>query len=464
MKFLPSTLIFWSFILNNFAKAITGWNYRSDSPNKCDGKNITCGPGEWYKVEGAEVCQSTHTSKQSPINIVQATLDSTIDSPTFYAIEGGCKKWSQFTDDHTFEVSYAELECKNLYLGYGNTSYTLIQNHFHSPSEHTVGGGYYDAEVHLVHKSLDGKLLVLGVFLEESSSSIVENNLFLNQFWTKGIAPYPVDESSSNPINPYSDFLPASPTHFVYSGSLTTPPCTEMVTWLVYQEPVKISEKDLKKLRDAMSSHPHNILSEKGNNNRPVQALNDRHVILSQGNVIKTKSKTNIPTAQSTPRRDNTDTNTKTKTNSQTESKTSHRTKSEQKENPQQIEKNPSAMPTESKTTSSHNNAPHNINQDEDEKSIKKPSKSHKTDIPTAHPSKTKTHDKDAKHGDNETIRPSAKPMESKDKGKEKGKDISKSKSSKTKAPSKHTEHIDHITTEHANYFHVFSSVMAYWW
>ena len=128
-------------------------------------------------------------SSQTPINLnpLSITEDSTLKYPTFTEKNGGCRQWSQFTDDHAFEVSLYDPGnvCKNFQVTHEGVVYTLLQMHFHSPSEHTVGFGYSDAEIHLVHKSDSGKYLVVGVFLDERESSIEgSNNVFLNRLWT----------------------------------------------------------------------------------------------------------------------------------------------------------------------------------------------------------------------------------------------------------------------------------------
>eukprot|EP00600_Ochromonadales_sp_CCMP1393_P002630 CAMPEP_0174987446 /NCGR_PEP_ID=MMETSP0004_2-20121128/19556_1 /TAXON_ID=420556 /ORGANISM="Ochromonas sp., Strain CCMP1393" /LENGTH=366 /DNA_ID=CAMNT_0016240515 /DNA_START=353 /DNA_END=1452 /DNA_ORIENTATION=- len=167
----------------------------------------------------------------------------------------------------------------------------LLQLHFHSPSEHTVGSGYFAAEVHLVHQNpLTDQLLVLGVFLEVATIGLNNtNNAFLDKIWKaggenvlQGKKTKVKDEVMR--LNPYHQFLPANPAHYVYSGSLTTPPCSENVQWIVYTDPVTISEQDLKLLRGAFSALPTSILSEYGHNSRiPTRPLNGRDVYLVPG-------------------------------------------------------------------------------------------------------------------------------------------------------------------------------------
>jgi hypothetical protein len=161
----------------------------------------------------------------------------------------------------------------------------MLQIHFHSPSEHTWGGGYFDAEAHLVHRSSSGKLLVLGVPLQSSASSITpSNNTFMQLMWNAGGGNVYTGElteiaSSATKYNPYSWFLPARMSYYQYNGSLTTPPCYENVQWFVFDEPVTISKDDLSILRKAISALPHTTVSATGNDNRyPTMPLNGRTV------------------------------------------------------------------------------------------------------------------------------------------------------------------------------------------
>jgi carbonic anhydrase len=256
---------------------VAGWTYK-DSSSTCDGITELCGPSHWSNLAGCSACNATSTSAQTPINIAQAKVDLTLTYPKFRAVDGGCTEWSQFSDDHAYEVSFADASCTNLGLTYKSISYTLLQIHFHSPAEHQIGGGYYDAEAHMVHVSNAGNILVLGVLLEESASAIQNtNNSFLNQFWKHG-AYMDVNGFSTIPLNPYSSFLPASRSYYTYTGSLTTPPCTEGLTWIVFEQPIRISRTDINLIRDSVAMTPSTIISSGGNDNRPIQALNGRTV------------------------------------------------------------------------------------------------------------------------------------------------------------------------------------------
>jgi hypothetical protein len=82
----------------------------------------------------------------SPITAVR---DISLTFPVLTTIDGGCSIWTQFVDDHEFEVSFSEVNylCSNMVATFNGIEYTLKQLHFHSPSEHTIDGIYYEAEV-----------------------------------------------------------------------------------------------------------------------------------------------------------------------------------------------------------------------------------------------------------------------------------------------------------------------------
>jgi carbonic anhydrase len=111
------------------------------------------------------------------------------------------------------------------------TTYRLAQFHFHSPSDHTIAGHRYPVEMHLVHKSDAGKLLAVAIFFESGAE-----NVTLAPLWSAMSAP----ADGSAPVVPgatvdVAPLLPSAPKYLRYSGSLTVPPCTEGVTWLVVE-------------------------------------------------------------------------------------------------------------------------------------------------------------------------------------------------------------------------------------
>jgi len=182
--------------------------------------------------------------------------------------------------------------------------YTLQQIHFHSPSEHTVGGGHYDGEAHFVHKSAAGDIVVFGVFLEASGQKIgSSNNTFLNNFWSTGLnadtlmKTYPTPVAANVAINPYHGFFPGNSGRYIYGGSLTTPPCTEGVTFHIFDTPVAISQSDLAILRQTPLGNPFSMVSQDGNSNRPTQPLNGRGITYIPSTAVDSSATTDDYTA-----------------------------------------------------------------------------------------------------------------------------------------------------------------------
>ena len=112
--------------------------------------------------------------------------------------------------------------------------YDLLQFHFHVPSEHRVEGSQYEMEVHLVHKNAHDELAVVGVFFKDGAE-----NKILSPVWSI-IPPKPAMAAKPIKFNP-SQLLPKLRRYVTYEGSLTTPPCSEVVTWLVMQEAITAS-------------------------------------------------------------------------------------------------------------------------------------------------------------------------------------------------------------------------------
>ncbi len=139
-------------------------------------------------------------------------------------------------------------------------TYRLGQFHFHEPSEHHVDGRTYPLEVHLVYQDPKGHVVVIGVLVEAGSP-----NQSLAELWT--MLPMKAGElGSEHPFNP-QDLIPPNTHHFSYHGSLTTPPCTEGVQWIVLRDPISMSVQQIAQ-----------FVSIIGHNARPVQPLHGRRI------------------------------------------------------------------------------------------------------------------------------------------------------------------------------------------
>ena len=154
-------------------------------------------------------------------------------------------------------------------LNIGNEQYSLLQYHIHAPSEHVLNGKTYPAEIHFVHSTPDGKLAVVGVFIEEGKVNPEFQKILAHS--PNQVQDVTVQGVTINPIN----LLPSSSIDrnkfFLYSGSLTTPPCTEGVNWYVLKKPIQLSKTQISTFETFYSD-----------NARPNQPLNGRQVLEKQ--------------------------------------------------------------------------------------------------------------------------------------------------------------------------------------
>jgi carbonic anhydrase len=174
---------------------------------------------------------------------------------------------------HVVEVVYQA--GSSIRLGRSVTDiYQLVQFHFHAPSEHTINGKHYDAELHLVHKNVLGQLVVIGVLLSQSATT--PSGIFDDILTT---APMVEGTGSRDGITiAAASLLPEDPGYFTYSGSLTTPPCTEGVRWFVMETPLSVSPFVIQRLHLLTAQFPgYNGFPD---NNRPVTPLNGRTVLM----------------------------------------------------------------------------------------------------------------------------------------------------------------------------------------
>jgi carbonic anhydrase len=133
---------------------------------------------------------------------------------------------------HTVQVNYAEGSS----ITVSGVRYDLKQFHFHKPAEERVNGKVYDMVVHLVHQSADGRLAVVAVLMEAGPP-----NPFVASLWPS--LPLESGREFSQPevVIDLNNLLPDPRSYYAYMGSLTTPPCTEGVLWLVLKTPVSVA-------------------------------------------------------------------------------------------------------------------------------------------------------------------------------------------------------------------------------
>lgn len=212
------------------------------------------GPNNWGSLnEDFKLC--TTGSMQTPINIV-ATKDIELEALRFnYEVDS-----TNLTNTgHSIQVSSSN----------GNTvliddkEYSLKQFHFHTPSENSINNRSYPLEAHFVHQAQDNSLAVVTVMYEEGEKNNVLEKISANLPLKEDII---VDlKLSSEDIK---GIIPPNKDYYKFMGSLTTPPCSENVKWIVFKNHVNVSKGQIQKFFDSFGHE----------NNRPIQKSNGRAI------------------------------------------------------------------------------------------------------------------------------------------------------------------------------------------
>jgi carbonic anhydrase len=226
-----------------FAAEAAHWSYEGAT-----------GPGHWGDLDAADrVCGIG--AQQSPIDI-----DDSIPAqlpPLRFA-------WAApdtiVNNGHTIQLDFADGGA----LKVGRNAYKLVQFHFHHPGEHLVGGKPFAMEIHFVHKGEAGGLAVVGVFVKPGKRNADFARLMRMMPNRVG------DPVKTGPgVNPLG-LLPPSRGYFRYEGSLTTPPCSETVEWMVLNTPITAAVSDIADFAKLYEM-----------NARPAQQLDRRFVLRS---------------------------------------------------------------------------------------------------------------------------------------------------------------------------------------
>lgn len=212
-------------------------------------------PAKWGDLDAAnKVCAVG--SQQSPIDIV-APIRSRLPALKI--------NWARSADTivnngHTIQLNFAEGSTMTL----GDVNYKLVQLHFHRPSEHLIGGKNFPMEAHFVHRAENGALAVVGVLMATGGPNAAFSRIVSTMPATEG----PAIKADAR-INP-NVLLPARRGYYRYPGSLTTPPCSEIVEWLLLTDPIQVADADV---AGFAKLYPLNA--------RPVQKDNRRYVLQS---------------------------------------------------------------------------------------------------------------------------------------------------------------------------------------
>lgn len=221
------------------------------------------GPTKWASLHpDYRLC--AEGKQQSPIDL-SAAVEGTLEPLAFDYLPAQLRiaRHEHVVDvlnnGHTIQVNYDEGSS----VEHGGVRYELAQYHFHAASEHALDGRLFAMEMHLVHQSEDGRLLVLGVLIEQGA-----HNPAFEPVWQHLPEAVGTEEHLEHVLVDVDDLIPSDGRTVRYMGSLTTPPCSEGVKWIVFAQPVELSEQQLDAFRKIVEP-----------NHRPVQPLNGRPVV-----------------------------------------------------------------------------------------------------------------------------------------------------------------------------------------
>jgi carbonic anhydrase len=242
---------------------------------------------QWNLVPGSECNQ---TGDQSPIDILSNEVR---ESPSLKRLKLNNPVGKV---DVEYEINGSTWEAlfrkhSNISIEWNGTVYHLLQFHIHAPSENTVDGKCHDMEAHLVHRSEHGESLVLAQFFDVEESV---PNAYFSEFWEDfpdQLGIYSEDVRIDSPYKLLTDDMWRS--YYTWTGSLTTPPCTTGLTWILGQTSGHISQEQLNQFRDNLAEiHPNQEVfkpgyvppgvdpavwdSYDGLDNRPLQPIGNR--------------------------------------------------------------------------------------------------------------------------------------------------------------------------------------------
>jgi carbonic anhydrase len=240
MKMKAASLLF-------FLSIAAGNAYAQDHASHWSYKEVK----EW----GA--CSPAHAEcklgkKQSPVDILTKDIEAATLGPMDIAYQAS--QAEVINNGHTIQVGLKD----GGFATFPSGQYKLLQVHFHNPSEEKINGKNFPLVAHLVHQNTEGKLAVLAVLFKEGKTNKSLQPIF---------SVMPSQEGRVALAKPFdtASLLPSSLSYYAFTGSLTTPPCSEDVAWHVLMNPVDISKAQLASFKKLYSM-----------NARPVQPLNGR--------------------------------------------------------------------------------------------------------------------------------------------------------------------------------------------
>lgn len=249
-SFISSLIVVTIFLLSTTylsAPVTPSWSYIGET-----------GSDHWGRLDHA-FSKCAEGMRQSPINIrlsqvnrIQSIEDMKVNYlPTVFTISN---------NGHTIQ---ANPSTNNNSIIVEGKEYTLQQLHFHKPSEHQINGMTFAMEGHLVHQTREGDIAVVGFFIKAG-----KENKELAKMWAKLPKLKTKEDIMLDKPMDLVHLLPKVKKYFLYDGSLTTPPCTERVNWVIFEAPIELSKVQIEAFRWIFPD-----------NHRPVQPLNKRQVV-----------------------------------------------------------------------------------------------------------------------------------------------------------------------------------------
>jgi len=221
------------------------WSYSGDT-----------GPTHWAALE-TDYGTCGQGTTQSPIDI----RDDSVHNADLPGIEFRYlpSKLRIIDNGHTIQINYAP----GSFIRVGDRQYQLVQFHFHRPSEEMINGKTWDMVAHLVHRDSAGNYAVVAVLLEAGD----RENALIRTLWNNLPDTKEREDAVDSVAINVADLLPADRAYYTFTGSLTTPPCTEGVTWFVLKHPTLESAGEVARFAGL---YPMDA--------RPVQPLNGREI------------------------------------------------------------------------------------------------------------------------------------------------------------------------------------------
>lgn len=250
----------------------TQWGYRGHT-----------GPEFWGRLSPHFLLCGEGTS-QSPINIskndIQTanTLSLHYEPAPLVIMDDGNTELTIgttqtiFNDGHTIQINFSGKQQRhaNDFINFRGDTYQLVQFHFHSPSENQLNGDSAPLEMHFVHQGKKGKVLVIGVLIKGGGANPDLQDIIDHLPVADGKA-HAIPGQTVSP----SHLFPLDNDYYSFQGSLTTPPCTEGLQWVVMASTITASPAQIATIRKALG----------GTNARAVQPLNNRVIAYSPGKI-----------------------------------------------------------------------------------------------------------------------------------------------------------------------------------